>query len=48
VQHLQQHMVHSAAQHRHLAMQKMTEKAIRPPTTMATITGHLSHVSECV
>lgn len=48
VQHLQQQMVHSAAQHKHRAMQKMTENAMSPPTTMPIITGHLLHVSLCV
>jgi hypothetical protein len=48
VQHLQQQMVHSAAQHKHRAMQKTTDRAMSAPTTIATITGHLWHVSLCV
>jgi hypothetical protein len=45
VQHLQQQMAHSAPQHMHRAMHMITDKAISPPTTIPTMTGHLLRVS---
>jgi hypothetical protein len=46
VQHLQQHRTHSAPQQMQRAMQKMTLKAMMPPTTITTMTGHLYGVSD--
>lgn len=47
VQHLQQQTTHSAPQQMQRAIQKMTLKAMMPPTMMATMTGHLESVSTC-
>jgi hypothetical protein len=41
VQHLQQQMAHSAPQHMHRAMHTITEIAMRDPTMITTMTGHL-------
>lgn len=45
VQHLQQQMVHSAAQQRQRATHVMTEMAMMAATMIATMTGHLGNVS---
>lgn len=45
VQHLKQQQANSAPQHTQRATQRTTDRTMRPPTMMATMTGHLSNVS---